>query len=153
MGLTLLAFNDRDLLFALEEAGDDEGWASSEEVARLVGIEDDYPARSVGSRLSWACRYGWIEKRKAGATTLWRLNDAGVALLHAELSPATERRLRDLDEGERAEAIADLAGDLMLGSPAGAHLARRAWAHEFGLRFRDPRLLTNPRKRKNGRKR
>lgn len=131
--LRLEDFLDHDLLYALEDAADAEGWATSQEIAALIGIENDRPTQSVGSRLGWAKRYGWAESEAEKGGLKWRLNDIGYELLHPKkLTPAIERALSTLSEGQRAEITEVIARELPRSSRQAAHLARRTWQHHFG---------------------
>lgn len=143
--LTLADFDDFELLYALEEAGDDEGWASAEEVAQAIGLDHDRPANCVGSRFAWLKRFGLMESTPDRGTMLWRLTTRGRDLHEGKLRAATMNALGGLSEGERAKALDLIARSLPSGSRQGAHLARRAYQHQMGA-WRDPKIY-----RRNGR--
>lgn len=144
--LKLQDFADLDLLYAIEEAGDSDGWATAEEIATQIGITHDRPAQCVGTRLGWMNRFGFMDKETEKGKTLWRLNEKGHELLHPQrLSAAITRALETLDEGQRAQITDAIARELPRSSRQAAHLARRTWTHHFGG-WRDPKLA-----RRNGR--
>lgn len=131
--LTLADFSDHDLLFALEDTADAEGWATAEDVAIQIGIDHDKPTNCVGSRFAWCYRFGWLEKEVEKGKTKWRLSDIGYDLLHPnKLNAAAEKALSELTEGQRI-AVTDLVAKALPGvSRQSAHMARRAWQHHFG---------------------
>jgi hypothetical protein len=138
--LTLIDFSDVDLYYAWEDAKDDDGWATSAEVAEQTGVTADKPAKYVGARFAWWKRYGWFENKSEKGETLWRPTKKGRELFNPrKIAVATARALNGLDEGQRAQVTADLARTLPAGSREGAHLASRAW--RSGLQgWRDPKL-------------
>lgn len=131
--LRLADFSDHDLLFALEEAADEEGWATSQEIADQIGIDNEHPASNVGIRLGWLYRFGVMDKEFEKGATRWRLNDKGYALLHPnKLTPAAERALESLDESQRLLVTESVSRQLQKTSREGTHMARRAWTHNMG---------------------
>lgn len=134
MSLRLEDFSDHDLLYALEESGDDEGWATSQEVAEQIGLNlDESPAKNVGIRLSWLNRFGVMEQDDEKGPMKWRLNDIGYNLLHpTKLSPSALKALEGLDEGQRLLVTEAVSRQLKRTSRQGTHLAKRAFAHNIG---------------------
>lgn len=140
--LTLDDFSDFDLLGALDEAADDEGWATSAEVARQIGIDHENPNSCVGSRFGWLNRYGLMEEEETkDGKTKWRLNPTGQALIYPtkKMPAAVQRALETLDESQLIEMTDTVADRLGYQSRQAAHLARRAWRNRFGG-WRDPLL-------------
>ena len=141
--LTLADFNDRDLLHALAEAGDDDGWASAQDVADTVGIDHEHPAQCVGSRFGWLYRFGLMEKGTFEGTTFWRLNPAGNDLVFGRaLGKAAQSVLAELTESQRIRVTEAIAKATPRGTRQAAHLGRRAWQHDFGG-WRDPKIYKN----------
>jgi hypothetical protein len=141
--LTLGDFSDFDLLGALDEAGDDDGWATSQEVARQIGIEHPNPAKCVGARFAWLNRFGLMEQDTLKDGTMkWRLNPTGTALIYPSKSMpvAIQRALETLSESQMIWLTDSVAQGLPGTSRQAAHLARRAWRNRFGD-WRDPLLF------------
>lgn len=142
MHLRLEDFSDHDLLYALEDCGDDEGWATSKEIAEFIGLKEnpeakEYPAANVGIRLAWMFRFGVMEKRREDGVEIvpvqWRLNDTGYSLIHpTKLSPSAMKALEALDEGQRLLVTEAVSRQLKRTSRQGVHLARRAFTHNIG---------------------
>jgi hypothetical protein len=129
--LTLADFSDRDLLHALDEAGDDDGWATAEEVARLIGVEHERPNQCVGSRFAWLYRFGVMERGTfEKGKTYWRLNPLGKA---------AAKLLGEMTESQRIRITEAIAKETPKGTRQAAHLGRRTWAHNFGG-WRDPKI-------------
>lgn len=139
--LTLADFSDADLLYALDKAADEEGWASAKEVVKEIGdIGLEHPARGVGSRLSWQKRYGLMETKREKGETYWRLNEIGHALLAPrKLTAVVERALGGLDEGQRVRVADAIARAIPTGSRQAGHLTTRAFRHGLGG-WRDPKI-------------
>jgi hypothetical protein len=138
--LTLADFSDRDLLHALTEAGDDDGWASSEDVARLIGLESERPNNNVGSRFAWLFRFGVMERGNFNGKTYWRLNPAGNDLVFGrKLGKAANKVLDEMTESQRIRVTEAIAKQTPKGTRQAAHLGRRTWQHNFGG-WRDPKI-------------
>ncbi len=138
--LTLLDFSDRDLLNALTEAGDNDGWATAEEVARLIGIDHEHPSQCVGMRFAWLRKFGVLDTKNTEGVRVWRLNAVGVSLMYPKHLPAAvQRALASLDEGQRVQITEAISRELRHTSREGIHISRRAWQHNFGG-WKDPKL-------------
>ena len=97
--LRLVDVSDIALLAVLERVGDEEGWASSVDVAGELALDALYPARNVGSRLGWLRRYGAVE-RDGGR---WRMTAIGHRLYAAALDG---EQLSVLDRLSRDDLLA-----------------------------------------------
>lgn len=143
--LTLLDFSDLDLFFAWEDA-EKEGWATAEDVAKEIGITHEHPAKCVGARFAWFKRFGWMENIRDGSKIYWRPTQKGKELFNPKkVSAATAKNLAGLNEGQRAQVMADLGRTVPKGSREGAHLAVRAFRNGMGG-WIDPALATKRRK-------
>lgn len=149
MSLTNTDYSAFELLHAFEEVRNTEtGRATSADVAEYIdpGHSDSRLVVSVGQRLSWFVRYGWMEKEKAedSSEMEWWLSDLGQFLLHPEkLNPAVQRALDGLTEAQRVQIIDLVAAGLPTSSREAVHLARRTVDHYLEP-LRDPSLA--PRK-------
>jgi hypothetical protein len=139
--LTLADFSDRDLLYALDEASDLDGWATSEQVARQIGIDHPRPNQCVGARLGWLNRYGVMERGTVKGDVVWRLNSKGRELIFGSIRKSSQELWQRLTETERVAAADALALRLDGSSRQAVHLSRRAWRHRF-YNWRDPQLGT-----------
>lgn len=146
--LRLAEFSDFDLLHALAEVADEDGWATADDVAQQIGITHKRPTQCVGARFAWLNRFGLMEQEPDKERMKWRLNEIGEALLfpRKQMPAAISKAMEKLDESQLI-ALTDLvAKDLPIQSRQVAHLARRAWRHHFG-EWRDPLLFVDGRGR------
>lgn len=131
--LQLLDFKDRDLLWAHEETCDEDGWATSRDVARTIGIDHRHPAQCVGSRYGGLKKLGILESKATKGDLLWRITDLGQDFLHArELTKALQEMLAALDEGRTMILTETLGRQVARESKTGLALSSRAWRHELG---------------------
>lgn len=149
ISLTLADLSDRELLLTLEDVANDEGWATSAEVAEKLGIDNPNPAQCVGSRLGWLKRFKIpMENEIKEGENFWRLPDEAIAILHPKkMAVAAQRALDDLSETQRVQVTEMLAREAARGSVPIAHMTRRAWNHSMGT-WRDPSLSAGPKKKK-----
>lgn len=147
--LTLYDYTDRDLLYALEECGDEEGYASSEEVARKIGIRSSKPNQSVGSRFAWLKRFGVLDFKLEKGEGLWRLNETGESLLHGkEMSASINKALEKLTPAQRLRVTEIVSRQIVKdsrGKRSAAHLSQRAWRNSMG-NWRDPSISPSKRR-------
>lgn len=143
--LTLYDFSDRDLLYALEECGDNEGYATAEEVARKIGIRASKPNQSVGSRFAWLRRFGIMDFKPGGkdGKGLWRLNETGESLLHPKDMSVTLNKLLDkMTPGQRVKVMEIVSRETAKEGRTNrqaAHLTRRAFRHSMDG-WKDPKI-------------
>jgi hypothetical protein len=138
MTASLFEFRDLDLMLKLQDEADEDGWTTTEHLARSLGLPDDLGA--VGRRLAWMRRYGMVsfdEQRR-----MWQLTPGGDRVTHSRLKAAQARTLETLDETAMIEVMAHVTTTYRLGDPMVAHMLRR----EF-------RYGTQPGLRRNGRRR
>lgn len=144
--LTLEEFNDAEFFNALRRAADEDGWAVAEDIAEQIGITNDYPTTSVGCRLGWARKYGFVEKETDKGDTLWRLTPMGEALANPhKVSASLEKALDGLDEAQRAKITEAMVRELPGRSREAIHYTRRNFRHFMGG-WRDP--ATTPQRKK-----
>lgn len=138
--LRLADFNDLDLLHLLDDVGNEEGWATAEDVAREIGLTHKHPAQCVGSRFAWLYRFGVMDQKQSKRGMLWRLNEIGYALIYPnEFSATLDKALGKLDAGQVIALTDRVANGLQRESRQATHLARRAWRHRLGG-WRDPQV-------------
>src|SRR4029078_6601446 len=136
--LTLMDFSDRDLLHALADCCDGDGWATAEIVARQIGIDHPRPAQCVGARFSWLMRYGLMENQREGKEIFWRATPSCLTLVfNGKITDAQRKSFEKLPESKRVDALDALARLVPTGTRQSAHLARRAYQHRMGA-WRDP---------------
>jgi hypothetical protein len=150
--VTLESMSDFEFLHAMNDAGDDDGWATSEEIAKQIGLDvetaDAFANQCVGSRCAWSYRYGLVEKGIFEGQLYWRLNPTGTDLvLGRALAKGVQQTLADLSESQRVRVTDLVAKAAPRGSRQAAHLTRRTFKREFTDGWRDPALF---KKRRNG---
>jgi hypothetical protein len=111
--LRLEDYSDRELLLAIHDAVDDEGWVDALELATRLGIVGEYPRRTVASRLSWLQRWGAVEREherdEAGNirymrdgrvryTQRWGLTKVGATLALGQLRKGDATALERLQD-------------------------------------------------------
>jgi hypothetical protein len=122
----LLSFRDLDLMLALSDAADEEGWAETEHLARSLGFGDEKQA--LGIRFSWMRRYGILEGHRDKAGT-WRLTDGGLRVVEAKLRAGQHRNLEEIPEEALVEAMADITHRYHRGSAMVATMLRREFLY------------------------
>lgn len=147
--LQLDKFRDDDLLWALEESYDDDGWALSRDVAKKIGLSHRHPAQCVGSRFAWLKRMGILKSKPSeDGDLLWQMTDTGEELLHKrELNKTIEKMLGKLSEAQRVRVTEIIAEAISTEGRSAAHLAQRGWRNRLAG-WKDPKLYPS----RNGRK-
>lgn len=119
-------YSDRELLSILAEVSDEEGWASTSEVADVVGLDHQNPNNCVGVRFGWLRKYGALERNTRGK---WRMTTLGFALMRGELNSAQERVLDTLDNTQMLSLISTVSRRWMRLDPTSSTLVKREWQH------------------------
>jgi hypothetical protein len=95
--LALGDLSDIALLNMLDEAADTEdGTASSHDVAAMIELDSEHPARNVAIRLSHLRRMGAVDYEDGR----WRLTREGEQVVRASLTQAQERALERIDDAQ-----------------------------------------------------
>jgi hypothetical protein len=119
--LTLYDFRDLDLMLKLDGIGDDDGWATTQELAEALGMGDD--TRAVGMRCAWMRRYGvfdFDEQKK-----LWRLSSGGERVTKAKLRAAATNQIDKVPDEAMVDVMAHVTTRYRLGDPMLATMLRR----------------------------
>ncbi len=119
--LTLYDFRDIDLMLKLEQVGDDEGWASTQELAEALGMGED--ARAVGMRSAWMRRYGVFDFDEQ--KRMWRLSSGGQRVAAAKLRAATASSIEKIPDEAMVDVMAHVTTRYRLGDPLMATMLRR----------------------------
>lgn len=139
MSLTLEEFSDRELLFALEEHGDNLGSVSSRELAEGLGLRptDDlkHPHQNVAIRLSWLRRYGVVHRD--AETKRWSLTDVGYALMHTDLRAPERRLMADLDPNRLYAVMQEMTRSVVAAPDEAATMVSRHWRYSLAERKRN----------------
>lgn len=126
--VTLFDLSDRDLMYALEEAYDKNGWASSKDVADTIGIVHKNPAGCIGSRFAWWRRNGLVETDVIEGERVWKMSELGKTIMKSkEVTKTVMDALNKLSEGQRVRFIEDVARQVRTGSNSAAFVSKRAW--------------------------
>lgn len=146
MSLTLEEMSDRELLMALHDVADGEGWASSQQVADQLShrANIDHMRRSVQVRFSWLVRYGALEREhlsdeqgnllytrsgKAKWGQRWRFTEIGEALALGKLKVADERKLDGLKDEQLIPVVRWLTSRQRTSEFTAATLIKREWRY------------------------
>lgn len=142
--LRLDEFSDRELLLALDDAADEEGFATSREIAAHVGLPGADPHRSVACRLSWLVRFGAVTReiardeagnirvRRSGEvvhTQRWTMTEIGRALAFGSLRQRDLTALDRLDDAALLDLTSYVAGRSGGADPTTAKLVTREWKY------------------------
>lgn len=122
---TLYDFRDLDLMLKIEDAGDNDGWVETADLASSLGFGDDLGP--VGQRLSWMRRYGMLDRDDKLHT--WRLTDGGLRVIEARLRAAQARTIEALPDEAMIEVMANVTSRYHLGSPLIASMLRREFLY------------------------
>jgi hypothetical protein len=126
--LTLYDYRDLDLMLKLEEIGNDEGWASTHDLASSLGMDDD--ARAVGGRCGWMRRFGIFDYDEK--TKLWRLSAGGQRVSQAKIRAAAEKAVANIPDESMIEVMAHVTSRYRQGDALMATMLRREF--QFGTR-------------------
>lgn len=127
---SLYDFRDLDLMLTIEERADEDGWASTADLASSSGFGDNLLPLS--RRLAWMRKYGMLEFHSKDHA--WRLTDGGIRVVTAKTKAAHTAIERVPDEA-LIEVMADVTARYWRGSEMVATMLRREFM--FG---------TNPRR-------
>jgi hypothetical protein len=125
-GLALADYSDRELLLALIDHADADGWTDARALARSLGIENDHPTRCVGARMAWLRRYGVAEK-DPDRIGYWQPTAIGAALARGKLTTAEAQRLEQMAPEKLLLVTRLAAGRVRTGPDPMAHMLRREW--------------------------
>lgn len=104
---------------------------TSMELAEAVGLNGD-GTRSMGIRLSWMQRYGFVVRDEKELT--WALSPAGERVTEAHLSAAKRKALQDVPDEALVEVMAHVANRYRVGDPLIAKMLSREFL--YGTRKR-----------------
>jgi hypothetical protein len=126
MPLKLEEFSDRELLSILLDVSDDDGWATSAEVAEAIrGLDAKHPAQNVGIRFGWLRRFGVVEYDRIEHR--WRMTPAGLTVIGRKLSDREEQALGRFGDDALVQVIRHCTSTYRRSHYATANLARREW--------------------------
>lgn len=131
MPLTLYDFRDIDLMLKLDEIGNDEGWATSQEIAEAIGVGDE--ARFVSTRASWMRRYGMFDFDEN--TRMWRLSAGGQRVTRAKLRAAASKQIETVPDESLVEVMAHVTSRYRHGDPMTATMLRREFLYGTSNRW------------------
>lgn len=143
--LKVTDISDREVLWWLHDAADDDGWASSKEIAENVGkgmwADPDSAHKIVSARLSWLMRYGAVAREhlekdgqpmyhKNGRPKYgqrWRLLPWGEAWMRSRMSRGLENGIAKLQPHDFGVVIEAITDDYHRLDPTAQALLRRQW--------------------------
>jgi hypothetical protein len=119
VSLSLYDFRDLDLMLALRDAVDDDGYVSTDDLAQAVGTEN---RRAVGTRMGYMRSHGiflFDQKRR-----VWSLSKGGERVLAAR-EQANVNGLTELPDAALVDAMAHITARYRSGDALNALLLRR----------------------------
>lgn len=131
-GVSLYDFRDLDLMLRLQTVGDDEGWASTKELADALGLADD--VRAVGARCAWMRRFGIFELHPD--QKMWRLSEGGERVARAKLRAAASTQIEKVPDEALVDVMAHVTGRYRHGDPLMATMLRREFLYGTSPRTR-----------------
>lgn len=133
-GMTVLDFSDREVLFKLADTLNEEGVATTYEMAHSMGLDQEQ-ARHVAIRLAWMARFGVVKKQGTrSGETLWTLTPAGRSMLDGKLSGGARDLIGALSDAQKVTVMEALAGRAKQNRLWGTML-RRQWQNRTGRSF------------------
>ena len=126
--LKLADYSDKELLGIVADCAGEDGWAHTEDIAKTLGIRNDRPHQSVGSRLAWLKRYGVVE----GGSKRWRLLEIGTVFLNGSIPKVTEKALDGMEPGQLFTVTRLLSRKQRSADKPVGHMLRREWRHGTG---------------------
>lgn len=134
--LKLTEFEDIEFLARLEDLADEDGYTSTQVLADGLNLDVEYPARNVGSRLSWMRRYGVVEKDPERAQ-FWRLTLVGSELVHGKLTRSQRTMIQRVGPDGTLAMIRAVSQRIVTDRRDEAiHLASRQWRYGLAERKR-----------------
>ena len=139
--LTIEDMSDREFLHVVLDVAEEDGWSSSDDVRRKLGMPKRFHA---SSRLSWLQRFGAVEReyardehgniryRKSGAvmtTQRWRLTDIGQALAWGTLGKTQENQLGKIEDEQMLHVVHWLTNRVRGADPTTVKLVAREWRY------------------------
>jgi hypothetical protein len=129
--IKLTEFEDIEFLHKLQDVADDDGYATSAELAVELKIDNDCPARNVGSRMAWLKRYGVVELHpKKG----WRLTKIGDALVNGELNSYQRKSLSSMPEEQLLALTRQVSSRFQGAGDSAAQMMRRQFRYGMAQR-------------------
>lgn len=145
--LTNFDYQDRELLHILNDEGDNEGWASTEDLGKVVRIAPPegngnatkkeraaHAHRCIGTRFSYMSSVDWCEKKVEKGVTYWRLTDIGRDLMNGRLSEGMMGSLDMLRPADRVLVMRELGKAFTQSGRSSGTILRREWANATGRR-------------------
>lgn len=108
MNLRNIDRTDLEMLHIIQEAIGPEGYASSEDIANVIGLGDSRTRSAAGrvsSRLSWMGRYGLVERidpqivGRKRTEALWAITEAGRRIMSGRLRKNVQDAIDAEDPG------------------------------------------------------
>lgn len=129
----LAEVSDRELLALLQDVSDEEGTASTADVAAAADLDAKHPLTNVGVRLGYLRKIGMLHRDPD--THRWYLTTLGARFVRGKLTVTQQRALDALkDEGSAWQATAALSALLADAGDTQATMMRRQWQYGWAQR-------------------
>lgn len=132
-------YTDREMLFIIARVADENGIASSLDIANALDIGDNgklSPAGRVAARLSWMRRYGFVYKvdpksvNRPTQPALWIMTEVGLQMIRGQLKKSLIDAIDKNDVGTQLLIMRRLLqASHMVGSPSVDAAVRREYLH------------------------
>lgn len=131
---------DRELLYILNDVADEEGYATTEEIAERLGLtaKNKNPNTNVGVRLGYMRRIGLLIRDRVVETDpevgrksfwAWKLTEAGEGFMSGRLSNPQRAVVESLKEAQLPDLSAAFALAYARSTTLGRHVSRRELFH------------------------
>jgi hypothetical protein len=136
--LRLEDFSDREFLFALDDACDNDGQtATAAQVQAVLQLDHDHPHQCIGSRLGYLRTVGVVTYSEGEkGPRKWRLTHQGHEMLRASLTKAQSNALTAVRPEQAALAVRALGRTLLESDDLHATMMRREWRYGDARRRR-----------------
>lgn len=128
---TVLSLSDREFLHLVNDATNEEGWASTGDIAEVIGLPVDNPRANVGSRCGHMLKFGMLNKsetRTEDGQTLWGLTPLGEQFMNGTLRKNVSEMMERVQGGALLEVI-NMAARRMNASPYVRIAGQREFRH------------------------
>lgn len=132
-------YTDREMLFVIARVADENGIASSLDIANALDIGRNgklSPAGRVAARLSWMRRYGFVERvdpksvNRPTQPSLWIMTAVGAQMIRGQLKKSLIEAIDKNDVGTQLLIMRRLLqASHMVGSPSVDAAVRREYLH------------------------
>jgi len=127
MGFSLYDFRDLDLMLKIADAGDNDGWVETRQLASDLGVAEENSIQGVAIRLSWMRKFGMLDFDDEHR--MWRLSAGGERVTTARLRAAKAKTIDAIPDEQLVDVMAHVTARYRLGDPVMATMLRREFRY------------------------